>query len=162
MDEQTRLLALAHLRNGTKPADVAELMGISYGAALKLRKELHAAEQNDRILELFKLDEAALEILLKSVTQQLTPAIEAFGIGELVEEEVHKLASGINGASLLSEELQDAARALTKKITTAAVIATNSDTIFQLSKALVELQGAFKSSDISSLAQTSFEKHLSK
>jgi len=160
MDEQTRLLTLAHLRNGKTPADTGKLMGISYAATLKLRKELQAAETNDAVLQLFKLDEAALGILLESVTKQLTPAIEAFGVGELVENEVHTLTNGIAGGKLLSEDLQNAASVLTNKISQAAVMANNADTVLSLSKALCELQNAFKQSDISSIAQAGFEKHL--
>ena len=29
MDEQTRLLTLAHLKNGKKPAEVAEITGVT-------------------------------------------------------------------------------------------------------------------------------------
>lgn len=161
MDEQVRLLSLAHLKNGMKPADAAELMGISYAAMLKLRKELHAAEEKDKILSLFKLDEAALSILLESVTKQLTPAIEAFGIGELVEEEVSDLSDRIDGGSLLNQELQEAGSALANKIKITATVATSADTVLSLAKALCELQRAFMGdSSVGALPATSFEKHL--
>jgi len=164
MDEHTRLLALAHLENGTKPADAAELTGISYAAALKLRKELEAARQKDRILDLFQLDKAALSILLESVTKQLTPAIEAFGIGELVEEEVHDLKDRVDGGSLLNQELQQAGSALANKITQTAMLANNADTVLSLAKALCELQRAFfgdkGGNTPGAIPATSFEKHL--
>ena len=162
MDEQTRLLTLAHLKNGTKPADAAELMGISYAACLKLRKELRAAEEKDKILQLFNLEKAALEMLLASVTKQLTPAIEAFNIGELVEEEVHDLKERVDGGSMLNQELQQAGSALANKITQTATVATSADTVLSLAKALCELQRAFFGDGQGTGAQpaTSFEKHL--
>lgn len=162
MDEQVRLLTLAHLKNGMKPADAAELMGISYAATLKLRKELHAAEKKDKILQLFNLEKAALEMLLESVTKQLTPAIEAFGIGELVEEEVKDLSDRVEGGSLLNQELQDAGSALASKIKITATVATSAETILSLAKALCELQNAFsgQTGGIGALPATSFEKHL--
>ena len=162
MDEQTRLLALAHLKNGMKPADTAELMGISYAATLKLRKELLAAEERDKILDLFDLDKAALGILLESVSKQLRPAIEAFDIGKAVEGEVQDLSERIDGGSLLNQELQQAGSALANKITAVATVATSADTIMSLAKALCELQNAFngKSGGIGALPATSFEKHL--
>ncbi len=160
MDEQVRLLALAHLKNSMTPANTAKLMGISYSTALKLRKELVEAEKHNTILKLFKLNEASLNILLESVTKQLIPAIEAFGIGELVKEEVTTLTSGINGAKVLNRELQAAASVLTNKIIQVAVIATTSDTILSLAKALAELQVAFKISDSNGAIKGSFEKHL--
>ena len=163
MDEQTRLLTLAHLKNGKKPADAAELTGITYASALKLRKELHAAEERNRILELFKLDEAALDILLESVRKQLMPAIEAFGIGELVEEEIKDLTKGIDGGKLLNQEFQASARTLANKITSAAITANNSDTILQLAEALCKLQNAFfgqEANPSNHLPATSFEQHL--
>jgi len=162
MDEQVRLLTLAHLKNGMKPADAGELMGISYAACLKLRKELLAAEQKDKILQLFQLDKAALAILLESVTKQLTPAIEAFGIGELVEEEVKDLSDRVDGGSLLNQELQSAGSALANKIKQAATISNSADTVLSLAKALCELQRAFygDGQGAGALPATSFEKHL--
>lgn len=162
MDEQIRLLTLAHLKNGKKPADAAELMGISYAACLKLRKELEAAEKKDKVLQLFQLDKAALNILLESVTKQLTPAIEAFNIGELVEDEVNDLSERIDGGSLLNQELQAAGSALANKITQTATVATSADTVLSLAKALCELQRAFngETGGIGALPATSFEKHL--
>jgi len=163
MDEQSRLLALAHLQNGKKPAEAAELTGITYASALKLRKELHAAVERNKILELFKLDKAALEILLQSVEKQLIPAIEAFGIGELVNTEVQTLTNGIEGGKLLNQEFQATASTIANKITSAALTANNSDTILQLARALCELQNAFFGREINTttnLPATSFEQHL--
>lgn len=163
MDEQTRLLTLAHLHNGKKPADVAELTGVSYASALKLRKELHAAEQRDRIHDLFKLDKAALNILLDSVRKQMVPAIEAFDVGDQVEREVDALADGINGAQVLDKQLQQSASAIANKITSVAMAANNADTLLSLSKALCELQRAFFAPDSASshnIPLTSFEQHL--
>lgn len=164
MDEQTRLLALAHLKNGKKPVDTADIMGISYAACLKLRKELLAAEKRDKILELFDLDKAALGILLESVSKQLQPAIEAFNIGEAVEGEVQDLSKRIDGGSLLNQELQQAGSALANKITSVATVATSADTIITLAKALCELQTAFygnsNNNSVGALPATSFEKHL--
>ena len=162
MDEQTRLLTLAHLKNGMKPADAADVMGISYAATLKLRKELLAAEEKDKILSLFKLDKAALEILLESVTKQLIPAIEAFNIGEAVEGEVQDLTDRIDGGSLLNQELQSAGSALANKIKLTATVANNADTVLALAKALCELQRAFmgETGGVGALPATSFERHL--
>ena len=164
MDEQTRLLTLAHLKNGKKPADAAEITGITYASALKLRKELHAAEEKNVIQELFNLSDASLEILLESVRKQLKPAIEAFGVGELVEIEVEDLTKGIKGGKLLNQEFQATASTLANKITQAALISSSADTILQLSKALCELQNAFFGSSAApaatNLPATSFEQHL--
>ena len=162
MDEQVRLLSLAHLHNGKTPTETSELMDISYASALKLKKALLVAEKDGKIEHLFKLDEAALNILLDGVRKQLVPAIDAFGIGKLVDEEVDELTKGINGAKLLSIELQGAASTLVTKITTVAVTATNADTIVSLSEALCKLQIAFKTTDINPLQITSFERHLRK
>jgi hypothetical protein len=163
MDEQTRLLTLAHLKNGSKPADAAELTGISYASALKLKKELHAAEERNSILQLFKLDKASLEILLDGVKKQLIPAIEAFDMEEEVNGEVQKLTNGIDGGKLLNQEFQDSASAIANKITITAMAANNAETILLLSKALCELQRAFFGGDsapASGLPISSFEQHL--
>lgn len=164
MDEQTRLLALAHLHNGTKPADVGELVGISYASSLKLKKELHAAIERNRILDLFKLDKAALEILLESVKKQLVPAIDAFDIGEAVEGEVERLKTGIEGGQLLDKTFQNSANAIANKITTVAMASNNAETLLSLSKALCELQKAFFAPDQgpggTNLPVSSFEQHL--
>ena len=100
---------------------------------------------------------------MNSVEKQLTPAIEAFGIGDLVTQEVSNLTNGIEGGKLLNEEFQESARAISSKITTVALTATNAETILSLSKALCELQKAFFGSDMNNSAHlpaTSFEQHL--
>ena len=164
MDEQTRLLTLAHLKNGKKPADAAEITGVTYASALKLRKELHAAEEKNAVQTLFNLSDASLEILLESVRKQLKPAIEAFGVGELVEIEVEDLTKGIEGGKLLNQEFQHTASTLANKITSAALVSNNADTILSLAKALCELQNAFFGSSsnpaATHLPATSFEQHL--
>jgi len=166
MDQQTKLLCLAHLKNGEKPADAAEFAGISYAAALKLKKELHAAEERGKILELFDIDKASLEILLEGVKKQMVPAIDAFDIGEEVEEAVHGLAESASGGNILNTQLQDSASAIAKKITTVAMAANNADTLLSLSKALCEIQRAFFANEIggangaAGIPLSSFEQHL--
>ena len=167
MDQQTKLLALAHLKNGLTATEVSNLeeLDITYARTLKLKKQLHEAERTDSILGLFELNEAALEILLDSVKANLTPAIEAFGIGELVDEEVKELSKSINGGKLLDREMQFAATAIAKKIAQTAVISNNAETVLALAKALSELQIAFfgngaHSSPIALPGAGSFERHL--
>jgi len=171
VDHQSRLLCLAHLKNGETPAKAAEKVGLSYATALKLRKQLHEAESSDAILELFDLPEAALEILLNAVTNELTPAIEAFGVGELVEEQVHELSMSVAGGKLLDQQMQAAAIALTDKIAQVAVIANNAETVLILAKSLSELHVSFfgagggisrggSSNELGLPAPGSFERHL--
>ena len=92
------------------------------------------------------------------------PAIEAFGIGELVEGEIKNLTESIDGGKLLDQELQLTAKTLTNKITTIVLTTNNAETILLLAKALCELQTAFFSSAsipvTSHLPATSFEQHL--
>lgn len=157
-------MALAYLKTGEKPADAARLSNITYAAALKLKKELHAAEKKDDVQSLFKLDKAALELLLDSIKQQLVPAIDAFGIADVVETEIDELKEGVDGGKLLNQEFQDSAKTLSKRITSAALTSTNAETILSLSKALCELQRAFFGSDVgggsANLPASSFEQHL--
>ena len=145
MDRQIKLLALAHLKNGLTPTEVSniESLDLTYARALKLKKQLYEAEQTDTILKLFELQETALEMLLESVKKDLTPAIEAFGIGELVEDEVHELSKSVAGGKLLNQDLQQAASALAQKITQVAIVANNAETVLSLAKSLSELQTAF-------------------
>jgi len=144
MDNTTRLMALAHLHMGRTPTETSDLVqDCSYTAALKLKKALMAAEESATILELFDLEAATLEVLMESVKEKLTPAIEAFGVGELVEAEVHELSTGIKGGQLLNVELQNAASAIANKIKGAATVSNNAETILSLAKALVELQNSF-------------------
>lgn len=144
MDNHVRLLTLAHLHMGKTPTEASDLVeDCSYTGALKLKKALMEAEDSATVLDLFNLEEAALGILMDSVKKQLTPAIEAFGVGELVEAQVHELSASIKGGQQLNQEFQGAASALANKIKQAAVISNNSDTVLQLAKALVELQNSF-------------------
>ena len=144
MDDHTRLLTLAHLHMGKTPTEASDAVpDCSYTGALKLKKALMAAEDSSTVLDLFNLEEAALEVLMESVKKQLMPAIEAFGVGELVEEQTKELTKSIHGGQQLNIEFQSAASELANKIKQAAVISNNADTVLSLAKALVELQNSF-------------------
>jgi hypothetical protein len=163
MNEQTRLLALAHLKDGKKPAEVASILDISYATALKLKKELIAAEEKDTVLSLFNLNDAALGILLESVRKQLRPAIDAFNIGPEIEGEVTRLTNGIEGGKALQQELQESASVLSGRITMIALTSTNAETVLLLSEALCNIQKTFFQSNmspVSGLPMSSFEQHL--
>lgn len=143
MDEQTRLLALARFKHDASATDVSNELGITYARALKLRKELKEAEENDAIRELFNLPEDALAILLEAVKDNVAPAIEAFALEGELEEAVEDITKGVQGAKLLDTALQDAAKALANKIQVAAATANNTETLLNLAKALAELNNSF-------------------
>lgn len=163
MDQQTRLVALAHLHNGLKPADAAERTGISYASALKLKKELNRAKEKNAILDLFELNKAALDILLNGVKQQLMPIAEDIDAVEALDGEIQTITKGIEGGKLLNEDFQDAARAIANKIAVSATTTNSAESVLHLSKALCELQNAFFSREAtpaSHLPMSTFEEHL--
>ena len=164
LNNQTRLIVLAHLKNGNKPADIAETMDISYSTVLKLKRELKEAEDRNAVLELFKLDEAALEILLEGVKDKLAPLADAFKVGELVTAELNDIKEEVKGGKLLSEELQDTASTLANQIKFAALAnASQADTLLILAEALCKIQNAFFTSNNTvapNLPLSSFEQHL--
>lgn len=142
MDESTRLLALAHLHLGKTPTQVSdELDGVSYARALKLRKELTAAEESATVNELFELDAVALEMLIEAVKKKAEPAIEAFGVD--MDKEVAIIREGVQGGQQLDLEFQSAADALAHRIKILATTANSAETLITLAKALAELQTAF-------------------
>ena len=142
-EEQTRLLALAHLKTGKKPQEVADLTGLTYAKSLKLKKQLHEAEENDAMFELFNLEEAALDILINSVRQGLEPVGDAFGLTSAIEGELEHIQEDLQDLGKLDSANQEAAMALAHKIKTAALLATNSNTVVELADALCKLQTAF-------------------
>ena len=86
-------------------------------------------------------------------------------MGELVDEEVTKLANGIEGAKILNTDLQTAASAVANRISQVAIGATNAETLVSLSKALAELNSSFfpqtnQLPGANGAAPSSFEKHL--
>lgn len=144
LEEKTKILALAHLKTGKKPKDVSELLDISYSQALKLNKELIKAEEQNRIHDLFDLEEAALETLLEKVSDELTPAIAVLeGDVELLNDTLDTVGKTAESAQLLEKELVDAATTLAKKITAQAISTSGTDSLLVLTEALAKLQTAF-------------------
>lgn len=144
LDEKTKILALAHLKTGKKPKDVSDLLEISYAQALKLNKELLKAEQQNRVQDLFNLEEAALTMLLEKVSNELTPSIKAL-TGELLDPDttLDSIAKGAQGLGILEKELQDAAIELAKRITAQTLSTSGTDSLLTLTEALAKLQLAF-------------------
>lgn len=144
MDEhQTRLIAFAHLKNGKKPQEVADITGLTYAKALKLKKQLHEAEENDAIHTLFNMSETALEMLLDSVKKDLMPSTEVFGITNVLEGEIEDIKQNLQKLDKLDEGMIEAAVALSDRIKQQALIANTSDTLVNLADALTKLQIAF-------------------
>jgi hypothetical protein len=164
LNNQTRLTILAHLKNGHKPADISEAMKVSYSTVLKLKRELKEAEERNAVLELFKLDETALEILLEGVKDRLAPIADAFQVGELVTTELDNIKKDVKGGKLLSEKLQDTAFTLAHQVELAALgNANHADTLLILAEALCKIQNAFFTSNNTvapNLPMSSFEQHL--
>lgn len=144
IEEKTKILALAHLKMGKKPKEVSELLEISYAQALKLNKELIKAEQQNRVQDLFDLEEAALETLLEKVSDDLTPALHVLeGDVETLDNVLTTVGQNVEGMQLLEKELTDAAIQLAKKITAQAVATSGTDSLLILTDALAKLQTAF-------------------
>ena len=142
-EEQTRLLAYAHFKHGKNAKEVEQLLGISYGKAIKYKKQLHEAEETNALNELFNMDDAALDMLLDSVKQGLAPVAEAFDMTEVLEGEVEELRGSVKGLAKLDQANQDAAIALANRIKQQALVASNTDSLVNLADALGKLQVAF-------------------
>jgi hypothetical protein len=142
-EEKIRLTSLAHLKHGIPPKEVAELTGISYAKALKLRRQLEEAEENGTMFELFNLKDAARQVLFDSVKDKLLPIAESLDAEEALEGELIELNKEIEELGKLDETTQKAAIALVDKIASAAVLANNSDTLVNLADALCKVQLTF-------------------
>lgn len=144
LEEKTKILALAHLKTGKKPKEVSDLLDISYAQALRLNKELIKAEEQNRVQDLFDLEEAALKTLLEKVSDDLTPAVQLLeGEVETLDDMLSTVGKNVEGIQLLEKELTDAAIQLAKKITTQAVASSGTDSLLVLTDALAKLQMAF-------------------
>lgn len=144
MDERQRLIALAHLKLGKSPREAAELVGITYAAAVTLRKQLAEAEEQQSIKQLFNLPEAAFDTLIESVKENTIAALEGELVtGKEIETAFNELSAGVKGLQALEVDMQKAATALARNITLMAVTASSSDTILNLAEALHKLQTAF-------------------
>ena len=160
--EQTKLLALAHLKTGLAPKEVAELLNISYSAALKHKKELMQAESKNAVLDLFDLEAAALETLLEKVKTELTPAIDVLEGDLELADALSNIDSSVKKGSALEKELQDAAVEVTRKVAAAAILTNSTETLLTLAEALAKLQGAFfaKGTNVQVNQMGSFERFL--
>jgi len=144
MDESTKLGAFAHLKNGLTPAEVSDLMPeVSYAQALRLRKELVAAEETNTLNQLFNMEDAAIELLLEAVQQKLSEPAEVLESANLVPAEINRIAQGVAGAQKLDVSAQQAAEAILLKIKLVAPMTANSETLVSLADALCKIQVAF-------------------
>lgn len=164
LNNQTRLTVLAHLKNGKKPVDISEAMDVSYSTVIKLKKDLKEAEDRNAVLELFKLDKTALDLLLEAVKKQMMPISDAFEMGELVDDALDGIKGEVEAGKLLSEDFQDTAGTLANRIKMCALAnGSQADTLLVLAEALCKLQTAFFSSNNTAspnLPMSSFEDFL--
>lgn len=163
LDERLRCIALAHLKNGEKPKDVAEKLDIAYSAAVKLKKELAEAERQNNLTTLFKLDQAALTSLIELVKDvDLGDSVDALNMMPALEGELETLKDSVNGVQQLDVEFQEAASALTKRINIIGSTATSPETIVMLAKALSDLQNSFfaKGTNVQVNNYSGFERYL--
>ena len=143
MDEKTRLLALAYLKQEKKPKEVADILDISYAQAVKLRKELEEAEKRGTIQDLFNVSEAVLETVLEAARKELEPTELVLSDTQAIEGELQSIKESVSKGDLLEKEFQDSALALAKRINSLAASATQAETVVMLARALSELQTSF-------------------
>lgn len=162
LSEQTKLIALAYLKQGMKPKEVAEEANMSYSQALKLSKQLVEAERRDAVLELFNVEEAVMDQLLEAVKNN--DDLLSILPQETLSGELETFKEAANGLGMLDREMQDTALELTKRIKILAVTSTNADTISSLSESLAKLQTAFFAKganvQVNNFNSAEYEKYL--
>lgn len=142
IDERAKLVALAHLKTGKKPAEVATLVDIPYSTALKLNKDLKAAEEQDAVLELFNVSEAAFQSIIQAASEDLAIAGELVGADE-VSRQLSTIKEGVDGLKMLDASFQRAANTIANQINLMAASAEHTDSIVNLAEALAKLQSSF-------------------
>jgi hypothetical protein len=152
LTDQNRLIALAYLHQGKTPREVEKLMPdmISYPQALRLKKELEQAIEEDTLKDLFSLPDAALEHLMDQTKEFLADAAtELTGTVMPLTEALEEITDRVKVSKLLEVELGNAAIALVKRMKQKALQVENVDSILVLSEAISKLQIAFfKTSNI--------------
>lgn len=143
-DHKNKLIALAYLKNGGKPREIAEKLGLTYQAVLNYRKELEKAEKDNSVAELFSLEEAALQALIDAVEDELSPAVETLtGEIEPLQTSLTNISNQANSSKLLEEQLNTSATHLAKQIQAKAIVSSNPETLLMLAEALAKLQSSF-------------------
>jgi hypothetical protein len=140
--EQADQLALAHLKSGKEPGEVAELTGVSHPKCLKLRRQLKDAEAEIGGIErLFDMPTNAIELLVNAATKQTLPAIMPIedSMGELVNPD----DTSDDRSEKLNRDMHRAANALLIKIESVSTLANNADTILAMAEAISKLNNSF-------------------
>lgn len=161
IDDKDKLIALAHLHQGKKPKEVAETIdSISYAQALRLKKELDKAVEDETLSDLFNLSQTALNSLLDTVKEELSDATEAL-TGDVisVDKEIDGIKDKIQGQKLLEVELSKTGVAIAKKLKYQAENTNNPESLLMLADALAKLQTSFFKN--SSVQIANFEGQLS-
>lgn len=165
LDEKTKILALARLKNGDKPRAISESLSISYATVLQLKKDLAKAEEQNLVHELFDLEPAVINTLLEKVHTELEPAVDIL-TGEVtpLNDELTAVSENVRGMQILEKELSDAATQLARKINAQAITTTSTDNLLALTEALAKLQTAFFAKgtnvQVNNVNANGFEKYL--
>lgn len=166
LNDRTKLIALAHLKNSESPTEVAKRpeLDISYSQALKLSKQLVEAEKRNTVLELFNMEEAALETLLNTVSQELVLTGEILGVESSANTAANGLAKQLNGLDLLESEFQSAAIEIARNLKLQALASSEINTLLTAAEALSKLQTAFFAKgtnvQVNNINADGFEKYL--
>src|SRR5690606_21460661 len=118
--------------------------------ALRLNRELKEAVAQDRLADLFDLEETAINSLLETVKEDLQDAAEVL-TGDLVslDASIDSIKDKVGAQKLLEVELSKAGVTIAKRLQAMAQISNNPDSLLALSDALAKLQTAFfKSSSV--------------
>ena len=165
ISETSRVKALAYLKIGKKPREICDTLveELSYAQVLELRKQLQVAEKDDAVRELFNLEQAALESVLRMAENDLAIVGEVIPPSD-INEAVKKVGDGAVGLGKLEEQFQDAAAALVQNIKVAAITAENASTLVDLADALSKLNSSFFAKganvQINNLNAEVFQKYL--
>ena len=140
-NDKSKLIAMALLKLGHTPREVADKTNISYTTVVKLLKELGEAETKGTILQLFDLDKLSFDNLMQSAQAEIEGLLTVVSGSDVVIENI--LPSRISGLQVLEVEFQDSAKKIAHKIGLLASITTDASELAVLSDALSRLQTSF-------------------
>ena len=132
MDNQEKYEVIAKLQNGVAPRVISDLLDVSYGAVLKLRREFEQAKADGTVDQLLDME--------KLVVDNASEILETL---PAVNEAVSELSDKIDGLGQLSLELQSTATLINTRVRSFMLSINSVSELEILTDVLCKLQTSF-------------------
>jgi len=138
-NDTNKQIGLVMLMDDEDPKIIAAQLDVAVGTVLRWKNELAKAKDEDKVNDLIKLDNLALDMLAKQANGLNVPD----ELQTPLSESIDNVTKGVTGLQRLETDLQSTANYLNTRIRSMGSTANTVGEINELTEALCKLQNAF-------------------